>query len=511
MAIREKRNWIQEVGRLKGRIKLLERDCNLFFQNQKSPFTDDYHDIIEDLSHASALRKDNYSRIHDDIVNVKKIIKKTKGELASGRFADNISELQLHLEETEKQIFNQKNNLQIQLNDMIEMEQELDSELRLISEKADLWASEPLPDLKMKISQSSPSKAGNRKIMLRNEEISEKAVIESDYEDGYAQNDISKRKHNTLFEEKLPIDVAMYQDFIGDHGLTDGWSDPDHNHFVKVYFKHTSHSAMIEELQRLFGFRSEEELKQHIRFYERLLQLQERKQNALAEWKRKKEMRVKKIAEEFSDEVDEQSKDDEIKQKQKIAQLQKQIREEKKKQIALWKEEKQRIEREAALTELKKKREEERQKQEQEKHRREEIEKKLLQRRLEIENEEQQRQTILREQQRKRALSRPSSASLIEKSRFGMIKAVERREAAMKLEKDKMKKSAIVLNATPTVVAKRDASRLLRPTSAFSTSVDLQSIKESKKEGIGRKTTQSNQNYILSVQSRSVPSWRRGI
>lgn len=61
------------------------------------------------------------------------------------------------------------------------------------------------------------------------------------------------------------------------------------------------------------------------------------------------------------------------------------------------------------------------------------------------------------------------------------------------------------------MTAKRDPSRLMRPTSAFSQKIDLDELnKERFAEGLGRKTASERENFILCNQHRSIPAWRRG-
>lgn len=95
--------------------------------------------------------------------------------------------------------------------------------------------------------------------------------------------------------QKLPDEVTEYQNFLVlNGGLTGGWDDFDHSHFIKLYRKHvTNPDKWLQECLISLPNKTIEAIKLHRIWYERFQELLEANKKAIIRWKRGKSLTIK--------------------------------------------------------------------------------------------------------------------------------------------------------------------------------------------------------------------------
>jgi hypothetical protein len=128
----------------------------------------------------------------------------------------------------------------LRLDDLITAERDLDTELALLSENVSAWEVEPPMEHRLKQVKKGPviRTASKPKIVSphRDSDAADRTITPPPA-DSRGVSDRSPAR--TSPGERLPIDVVMYQEFVGENGVTGGWQDIEHTHFVRIYNKHT--------------------------------------------------------------------------------------------------------------------------------------------------------------------------------------------------------------------------------------------------------------------------------
>ena len=196
------------------------------------------------------------------------------------------------MENAERQIFRLKSHFQAETDDLRIQESELETDLALMNDQVQEWENQKIADLKLDFHQRPmsarhvpaprskvavgrpqspsvrPASAGGMRTRIHAESPSTPSSTQQSpprpATAGRGTNPPEREVWQTfclsstflslslssvylylyhlslcLILQTLPVDVVMYQEFVGSHGLTGGWGEAEHSHFVRLYNKHT--------------------------------------------------------------------------------------------------------------------------------------------------------------------------------------------------------------------------------------------------------------------------------
>ncbi|XP_050441994.1 coiled-coil domain-containing protein 112-like isoform X2 [Adelges cooleyi] len=163
-------------------------------------------------------------------------------------------------------------------------------------------------DVKMFESNLSKLKEGSRK-KIREESLKQFTLLEEverikkftvgDTVGTNAHHELvdKRRKKIATFKGRTPIskntyaskEIAEFNDFCTrNHGSTGGWSIRDHETFLKIRSKHEDSSNFFDLVTQAIPHVTEEAARDHENWYVKYEQLRSKKKEAIAKWKREK-------------------------------------------------------------------------------------------------------------------------------------------------------------------------------------------------------------------------------
>ncbi|XP_069379697.1 coiled-coil domain-containing protein 112 isoform X1 [Paralichthys olivaceus] len=302
-------------------------------------------------------------------------------------------------------------------------------------------------------------------------------------------------------DSDVPAEVRALESFLqktgGPHG---GWDQYDHQAFLKVWTKHSGHPGYRKEAKLYLPGKTLEEIKQHEDWHQELINLQDRKREAIQRWKASKHR-------ERQSRIQSQEEAEEAKRREKVVKSQAQqnrTEEEKReaaRQLEVWREKKRRKEEQEEEQRLV----EEIQKRRREKEeRRRQLEVKLTveeQLRLRREEEEEQGRRKREEEQREIDERRREAAKGIkrfnERDLHKLEEKLQEKQLREKEEEERQRRITVKLKEKVDCHVSRDPSRLTRPTKGW----------EERMKHVGP----SGEGPLLQVFHRAVPTWRQGL
>ncbi|XP_015445947.1 coiled-coil domain-containing protein 112 isoform X2 [Pteropus alecto] len=409
----------------------MEKDKHSHFYNQKSDFRIE-HSMLEELENKLInSRKTERAKIQQQLAKIHNNVKKLQYQLKDVKpTLDFVEKLREMMEEIENAINTFKEEQRLIYEELTKEEKTTNNELSAISRKIDTWA------------------LGNSETEKAFRAMSSKVPIDK------------------VTPSTLPEEVVDFEKFLQQTGgRQGGWDDYDHQNFVKVRNKHKGKSTFMGEVLEHLPGRTQDEVLQHEKWYQKFLALEERKRESIQNWKTKKQQKKEEIfklkekAETisvlFNNKPEDNQKQKEQRQKQKLA-------------VEAWKKQKSI---EMSMKYASQLKEEEEKEKKQQKERQRQFKLKLL-----LENYTQQKK---------------------EQEEFLRLEK-EIREKAEKAEKRKTAADEISrFQERVENNVSRDPSRLYKPTKGW----------EERTKKIGP----SGSGPLLHIPHRAIPTWRQGV
>ncbi|XP_034869830.1 coiled-coil domain-containing protein 112 isoform X1 [Mirounga leonina] len=460
----KKAEFIRTAEKLKNQVINIEKDKHSHFCNQKSDFRSE-HSMLEELENKLInSRKTERAKIQQQLAKIHNNVKKLQHQLKDVKpTPDFVEKLREMMEEIENAINTFKEEQRLIYEELLKEEKTTSNELSAISRKIDTWA------------------LGNSGAEAAFRAVSGKLPVD-------------KEMLSTLPEEVVDFEKFLQQT----GGRQGGWDDYDHQNFVKVRNKHKGKPTFMGEVLENLPGRTQEEVQQHEKWYQKFLALEERKKESIQNWKTKKLqkkeeiVKLKEKAENISlllhnKKEDNQKREEEQRKKQKLA-------------VEAWKKQKslERSMRHASQV----KEEAEKEKHQQKERRRQFKLKVLLESYAQQKKEQEAFLRHEKEMREKAAKAEKRKTTAEEISRFQerdlhklelkildrQLKEDEKAEKQRKLAKLKQKVENNV---------SRDPSRLYRPTKGW--------------EERTKKTGPTGSGPLLRIPHRAIPTWRQGL
>ncbi|XP_055392512.1 coiled-coil domain-containing protein 112 isoform X3 [Bubalus kerabau] len=243
----KKAEFIRTAEKYKNQVINLEKDKHSHFYNQKSDFRIE-HSMLEELENKLInSRKTERAKIQQQLAKIYNNVKKLQHQLKDAKpTPDFVEKLREMMEEIENAINTFKEEQRLIYEELIKEEKTTNNELNAISRKIDTWA-------------------------LGNSET-EKAFRAAS----------SKVPGDKVTPSALPEEVVEFETFLQQTGgRQGGWDDYDHQNFVKMRSKHKGKPAFMGEVLEHLPGRTQDEVQQHEKWYQKFLALEERKKEDL--------------------------------------------------------------------------------------------------------------------------------------------------------------------------------------------------------------------------------------
>ncbi|XP_036788421.2 coiled-coil domain-containing protein 112 isoform X3 [Manis pentadactyla] len=274
----KKAEFIRTAEKLKNQVTNIEKDKHSHFYNQKSDFRME-HSMLEELENKLInSRKTERAKIQQQLAKIHNNVKKLQHQLKDVKpTPDFVEKLREMMEEIENAINTFKEEQRLIYEELIKEEKTTTHELSAISKKIDSWA-------------------------LGNSETEKTFRAKS-----------SKFPAGKVTSGSLPEEVVDFEKFLQQTGgRQGGWDDYDHQNFVKVRNKHKGKPTFMGEVLEHLPGRTQNEVQQHAKWYQKFLALEEKKKEDL----HKLELKI----------LDRQSKEDEKAEKQRrLAKLKEEV------------------------------------------------------------------------------------------------------------------------------------------------------------------------------------------
>jgi len=460
----KKAEFIRTAEKFKNQVINIEKDKHSHFCNQKSDFRSE-HSMLEELENKLInSRKTERAKIQQQLAKIHNNVKKLQHQLKDVKpTPDFVEKLREMMEEIENAINTFKEEQRLIYEELLKEEKTTNNELSAISRKIDMWA------------------LGNSGAEAAFRAVSSKLPVD-------------KEMLSTLPEEVVDFEKFLQQT----GGRQGGWDDYDHQNFVKVRNKHKGKPSFMGEVLENLPGRTQEEVQQHEKWYQKFLALEERKKESIQNWKTKKLQKKEEIfklkekAENISlllhnKKEDNQKREEEQRKKQKLA-------------VEAWKKQKS-LER--SMRRASQVKEEAEKEKHQQKERRRQFKLKVLLESYAQQKKEQE--ALLRHEKEMRekaekAEKRKTAAEEISRFQERDLHKLELKILDRQLKEDekaeKQRKLAKLKEKVENNVS-RDPSRLYRPTKGW--------------EERTKKTGPTGSGPLLRIPHRAIPTWRQGL
>ncbi|XP_075399198.1 coiled-coil domain-containing protein 112 [Tenrec ecaudatus] len=261
-AIRTKKaEFIRTAEKYKNQVINLEKDKNSHFYSQKSLFRIE-HSVLEELENKLIInRKTERAKIQQQLAKIHNNVKRLQHQLKDVKpTPDFVEKLREMMEEIENAINTFKEEQRLIYEELIKEEKTTNNELSAISRKIDIWA-------------------------LGNSETERAFRVMA-----------SKIPVDKVTPSNLPEEVVDFEKFLQQTGgRQGGWDEYDHQNFVKVRNRYKGKPAFLGEVLEHLPGRTQEEVQQHEKWYQKFLALEERKKESIQNWKTKKQQKKEEI------------------------------------------------------------------------------------------------------------------------------------------------------------------------------------------------------------------------
>ncbi|XP_057589453.1 coiled-coil domain-containing protein 112-like isoform X2 [Hippopotamus amphibius kiboko] len=257
----KKAEFIRTAEKFKSQGINIEKDKHSHFYNQKSDFRIE-HSMLEELENKLInSRKTERAKIQQQLAKIHDNVKKLQHQLKDVKpTPDFVEKLREMMEEIENAFNTFKEEQRLIYEELIKEEKTTNNELSAISRKIDTWA-------------------------LGNSET-EKAFRAMP-----SEVPVDKVTPSTLPEEVVEFEKLLQQT----GGRQGGWDDYNQQSFVKVRNKHKGKPAFVGEVLEHLPGRTQDEIQRHEKWYQKLLDLEERKKESIQNWKTKKQQKKEEI------------------------------------------------------------------------------------------------------------------------------------------------------------------------------------------------------------------------
>ncbi|XP_019796405.2 coiled-coil domain-containing protein 112 isoform X1 [Tursiops truncatus] len=257
----KKAEFIRTAEKFKNQVINIEKDKHNHFYNQKSDFRIE-HSMLEELENKLInSRKTDRVKIQQQLAKIHNNVKKLQHQLKDVKpTPDFVEKLREMMEEIENAINTFKEEQRLIYEELTKEEKTTNNELCAISRKIDTWA----------LDNSETEKAFRA--------MSSKVPVDK------------------VTPSTLPEEVVEFEKFLQQAGgRQGGWDDYDHQNFVKVRNKHKGKPAFMGEVLEHLPGRTQDEVQQHEKWYQKFLALEERKKESIQNWKTKKQQKKEEI------------------------------------------------------------------------------------------------------------------------------------------------------------------------------------------------------------------------
>ncbi|XP_040829152.1 coiled-coil domain-containing protein 112 isoform X3 [Ochotona curzoniae] len=460
----KKAELVRTAERLNNQIIIIEKEKYNHFYNQKGDLRME-RSMLEELENKLInSRKTERTKIQQQLAKIYNNVKKLQHQLKNVKpTPDFVEKLRETMEEIENAINTFKEEQRLIYDKLIKEERTANNELTAISKKIDMW---PLGNLEK---DKAPRAASSR--------------VPGD-----------KGPPSTLPEEVVDFEKFLQQT----GGRLGGWDAYDHQNFVKVRNRHQGKPAFVgAALEHLPG-RTQEEVQQHEKWYQKFLALEERKRESIQNWKTKKQQKKEEIFK-LKDKADNMPvlsrNENEDSPKQKEEQRKKQ-----KLAVEAWKKQKSL---ELSMKHASQLKEEEEKQKRQQKARQRQFKLKLLLEGYTQQKKEQEEMLRLEKELREkaeRAEKRKTAAGEISRFQERDLQKLELKildRQAKEDEKAEKQRRLVKLKEKVENHVGRDPTRLHRPTKGWE-----ERMKKMGPTGCGP---------LLHIPHRAVPTWRQGL
>ncbi|KFO19216.1 Coiled-coil domain-containing protein 112 [Fukomys damarensis] len=455
---------MRTAEKFKNQVIIIEKDKHSHFYNQKNDFRIE-HSMLEELENKLInSRKMERAKIQQQLAKIHNNVKKLQHQLKDVKpTPDFVEKLREMMEEIENAINTFKEEQRLIYDELIKEEKTTNNELSAISRKIDTWA------------------LGNSETEKAFRAISSKVPVD-------------KMTSNTLPEAVVDFEKFLQQT----GGRQGGWDNYDHQNFVNVRNKHKGKPAFMKEVLEHLPGRTQDEVQQHEKWYQKFLTLEERKKESIQNWKTKKQQKKQEIFK-----LKEKADNIPVLFHNKPEGNQKQKEEERKKQklaVEAWKKQKSI---ELSMKYASKLKEEEEKEKKQQKERQRQLKLKLLLESYTQQKKEQEEFLRLEKEIREKAEKakrRKTVADEIsrfqERDLYKLELKILDKQAKEEEKADKQRRLAKLKEKVENNVS-RDPSRLYKPTKGW----------EERTKSIGP----TGSGPLLHIPRRTIPTWRQGI
>ncbi|KAJ3081770.1 hypothetical protein HK102_002141 [Quaeritorhiza haematococci] len=508
----QKREVVEAIGRLKGRILLLDREMQGIVT--RSHLQQELVPIIDQSSTNDEDRQRQRKNWMGKVLHVKNGVLKITQQIqnaATNRTASVDSLMQM-MESVENEIMSFKEGQREVVEKLLLEEKRLFQDLTAIEERAQAWEQQ----------QNIAGSRQQQQVPLQKFQ-SHRGSLENTTEDDFAQaenrrsvnTEMKNRKGNKISGGKdksgtgvLPEVIAFHAFLAKNGGHYGGWEELNHRDFVKLWQKYKIHDEKFIErcVSQLLGSMTYAAVEAHERWYQEYTKLLDAKKLAIERWREQKAKRVAETTQLFDHELSIQEKN--IKEN---AEKDRERREQMKRDIEKWKEEQKlqedKREQERKKAELRRQQIAEKKRQEQEELR-QKVNQYIEQRQtkmaeaariaLELERRKKSKEVAQFSQEELRRLQQ-RDLSIVEKKREAL-------SAKAKAEEMKRKRLEKIIQQVEIKVT-RDPERLLQPTEGFKKRL------EALHEEVGHEGVKNNfaQQAPVIMPRRQIPTWRRGL
>ncbi|XP_060033167.1 coiled-coil domain-containing protein 112 isoform X2 [Erinaceus europaeus] len=224
----KKTEFIRTAEKLKNQVISIEKEKHSHFYSQKGDFRAE-HSALEELEN--------------------KLINSRKTEI--------VEKLREMMEEIENAINTFKEEQRLIYEELLKEEKTTSHELNAISRKIDTW------------------ERGNSEAEKAFRAMSSKVPID-----------------RVTVGASLPEEVVDFEKFLQQTGgRQGGWDDCDHQNFLKFRNKHKGKPTFMGEVLQHLPGRTQDDVQQHEKWYQKFLTLEERKKESIQNWKTKKQQK----------------------------------------------------------------------------------------------------------------------------------------------------------------------------------------------------------------------------
>lgn len=529
---REVRKWINEGAAIRQRIKIAEKERQTHFLAAKRvDLQDEFSQLLEEERQADLNRDTEERAMRLGLAHVRQSVGHLSDAVGAAADVAALPALKAMMDAVEKELFAFKQQQRNRYDDLVASENELSRELAGFEEVLRMAEREaPFSEQALAAQASAATQAalvslaGARGSPSRSPEGSrtrsgrlsagqgsggraaDDAVSDSDdgeggdgalsaARSGSREDVVARIRPATSLgtsRKPLPVEVQEFEDYVHVHGLYGGWDEAEHGRFLKLHARIELFHRLVDAVMAELPNRSEEEIKQHIHWYNKLVELQEHRKEAIARWRQRRiASQAKRI------DAAEPTKEEIVEAVRAKEAARRRLAEEQRKRIQEWKEERARqaAEEERARLEV-----EEAQRQRvaaEEKRKREAAQQVLAAARAAREREE--RESVARSEAEAVAepRRRPSSAQLLLSRERALNEAVERRERIRARQEQLVRRIPVTEEPRePVAPTAADWARLAQP---------------NVRAGPRDEERPAFSRVLPKGPMRAVPTWRKGL